>query len=239
MRADRPLNEMRPIEIVTDFTEHAEGSVLISFGKTRVLCNATVEETVASFVKERGDTFGWLTAEYNMLPRATHTRNSRERSKVGGRTMEIQRLIGRSLRSVVDLSRLGQRTITVDCDVIQADGGTRTASISGAYVAMMIAMKRLVASGKLAEIPVTKQVAAVSVGRHAGEFLLDLNYSEDSRAEIDMNVVMTDSGQFIEVQGTGEENPFSETDLTTMIALAKVGVRQICEAQRRALQLAH
>lgn len=235
MRTGRTTEDMRPIEIQTGFTEHAEGSVLISFGRTRVLCNASVEESVAPFVKEKGPGYGWVTAEYNMLPRATHTRTPRERSKVGGRTMEIQRLIGRSLRSVVDLSKLGQRTITVDCDVIQADGGTRTAAISGSYVALMLALRKLVEAGKLAEMPMTAQVAAVSVGKRDGQYLLDLDYDEDCGAEVDMNVVMTDAGRFIEVQGTGEEHTFEESELLSLIGLAKRGIRQIIEAQRRAL----
>jgi ribonuclease PH len=223
---------MRKIEIQTGYTKYAEGSVLISFGNTKVLCNATVEERVPPFVKERGENYGWVTAEYNMLPRATHQRTSRERSKVGGRTQEIQRLIGRSLRSVVDLSKLGQRKITLDCDVIQADGGTRTAAISGAYISLMLALKGLKEKGLIKEIPVTNHLAAVSVGKSKGEYLLDLDYDEDSKAEIDMNVIMTDSGKFIEVQGTGEEHPFSEDELQKLISYAKIGIENIVEKQK-------
>jgi ribonuclease PH len=235
MRDSRGFDEMREISIETGFTLWAEGSVLISFGRTRVLCNATVEESVPPFVKARGEGHGWVTAEYNMLPRATHTRTNRDRSRSDGRTIEIQRLVGRSLRSVVDLKRLGARTITLDCDVIQADGGTRTAAISGAWIAMMLAMKKLQAKGLLAEIPVSGHVAAVSVGKHEGQHILDLEYAEDSKAELDMNVVMTDGGRFIEIQGTGEEHPFGEEELTSLIALAKKGVAQIVERQRAAL----
>jgi ribonuclease PH len=235
MRQSRAANSMRTIKIETGFTDYAEGSVLISFGKTRVLCNASVEESVPNFIKSRGPEHGWLTAEYSMLPRATHTRINRERTKPDGRTIEIQRLIGRSLRSVVDLKKLGARTITIDCDVIQADGGTRTAAISGAYVALMLALKKVQAKGLLAHIPVSGHVAAVSVGKCDGEHILDLEYAEDSKAELDMNVVMTDSGKFIEIQGTGEEHPFEESELAELIALAKKGVADIVTAQKAAL----
>lgn len=235
MRESRSHDSMRIIKIETGYTDYAEGSVLISFGRTRVLCNASVEESVPSFVKSKGPQHGWLTAEYSMLPRATHTRHQRDRNKTDGRTIEIQRLIGRSLRSVVDLSKLGPRTITIDCDVIQADGGTRTAAISGAWVALMLALKKVQAKGLLAHIPVASHVAAVSVGKCAGEHILDLEYAEDSSAELDMNVVMTDSGKFIEIQGTGEEHPFGEDELHELIALAKKGVADIVAAQKAAL----
>lgn len=235
MRTSRPANSMRTIKIEKDYTDYAEGSVLISFGRTRVLCNATIEESVPSFIKSRGPNHGWVTAEYSMLPRATHTRTNRDRSKPDGRTIEIQRLIGRSLRSVVNLNTLGPRTITLDCDVIQADGGTRTAAISGAYVAMMIALKKIQAKGLLTEIPVSGHVAAVSVGKCAGEHILDLEYAEDSKAELDMNVVMTDGGKFIEIQGTGEEHPFEESELASLIALAKKGIADIVAEQKKAI----
>lgn len=236
MRENRKNDEMRQIDIQKDFTLWAEGSILISFGRTRILCNATIEEQVPPFVKSRGENHGWITAEYNMLPRSTHTRFPRERSRTDGRTIEIQRLIGRSLRSVLDLSKLGPRTITIDCDVIQADGGTRTAAISGAWIAMMCALKKLQAKGLLREIPVTGHVAAVSVGKCEGTHILDLEYAEDSKAELDMNIVMTDKGKFIEVQGTGEEHPFGEEELTTLIGLAKKGISTIIEAQKNALK---
>jgi ribonuclease PH len=235
MRESRSFDSMRPIKIETGYTEYAEGSVLISFGRTRVLCTASVEESVPSFVRAKGPEHGWLTAEYSMLPRATHTRHQRDRNKTDGRTIEIQRLIGRSLRSVVNLSKLGPRSITIDCDVIQADGGTRTAAISGAWVALMLALKKVQAKGLLAEIPVSGHVAAVSVGKCQGQHILDLEYVEDSQAELDMNIIMTDAERFIEIQGTGEEHPFDEEELHTLIALAKKGVRDIVAAQRAAL----
>ena len=235
MRENRAIDEMRTIEIKTGFTEYAEGSVLISFGNTRVLCNASVEEKVPSFVKEKGDDSGWITGEYNMLPRATHSRTPRERFRVGGRTQEIQRLIGRSLRSIVNLQDLGPRTITLDCDVIQADGGTRTAAISGAFIAMVGAMKKLKEKGILNQIPVAGQVAAVSVGKCRGEYLLDLNYEEDHRAEIDMNVVMTEKGEFIEIQGTGESCPFTNEELNKLVAFAKKGIEKIISRQKEAI----
>ena len=235
MRKDRANNEMRPIKIQTNFTKYAEGSTLISFGNTIVLCNATVEERVPPFVKEKGLNHGWITAEYNMLPRSTHTRSGRERFKVSGRTQEIQRLIGRSLRSVVDLASLGPRTITIDCDVIQADGGTRTTAISGAYISLMLALRGLKARELISDIPVCGQVAAVSVGKCNDEYYLDLDYNEDSQAQVDMNVVMTDKGDFIEIQGSGEENPFSVTDLDRLVATAKQGIEKILQVQKESL----
>lgn len=236
MREGRQNNSMREITIVKDFTRYAEGSVLISFGNTKVMCNASVDEKIPPFIKEKGDDSGWVTAEYSMLPRSTHTRTQRERGNGGGRTQEIQRLIGRSMRSIVNLKQLGPRTITLDCDVLQADGGTRTASISGAYVALMLALKKLHSKGLIKTIPVSGYVAAVSVGKANGELLLDLDYSEDQKAEIDMNIIMTDKEEFIEVQGTGEAYPFSEKDLAAMIALAKEGVQAIIRKQEEALK---
>lgn len=236
MRSDeRQLNELRPIEITTNFTKYAEGSVLITFGETKVICTASIDDRVPPFMKGQGK--GWITAEYAMLPRATHTRNQREaaRGKVGGRTMEIQRLIGRALRSVIDLKALGERTITLDCDVIQADGGTRTTAISGAFVAMALALDKLVENKQLPHIPITDYLASVSVGIVKGEPHLDLNYEEDFKAKVDMNVVMTGAGQFVEVQGTGEEAPFSREELDALLALAEQGVEQIISVQKAVL----
>ncbi|KLU17928.1 ribonuclease PH [Proteus mirabilis] len=219
--ADRQADQVRPITITRHYTKHAEGSVLVEFGDTKVLCNATVEEGVPRFLKGQGQ--GWVTAEYGMLPRATNSRNAREaaRGKQTGRTMEIQRLIARSLRAAVDLKALGEFTITVDCDVIQADGGTRTASISGACVALVDALNKMVEEGKLKKSPLKSMVAAVSVGIVDGEPLCDLEYVEDSAAETDMNVVMIDDGRMIEVQGTAEGAPFSHEELLALLALAK------------------
>jgi ribonuclease PH len=232
MRKGRLFNQIRDLEIVPSFNKWAEGSALISMGNTKVLCTATVEEKVPPFIKDKQDS-GWVTAEYNMLPRATHSRTQRERSHLGGRTQEIQRLIGRSMRSIVELSSLGQRTIILDCDVLQADGGTRTASINGAYVAMLFAMKNLFERGLLKKIPVFGYVAAVSVGKIEGQCLLDLAYEEDSRAEVDMNVVMTDMGEFIELQGTGEAAPFTESDLKELLSLAKEGISSVIDYQKQ------
>lgn len=231
----RRADELRPIRITTDYTMHAEGSVLIEVGNTRVLCNATVEERVPPFLAGRG--LGWVTAEYAMLPRATNTRSPRDISKLklNGRSAEIQRLIGRSLRAVVDREALGERQIIVDCDVLQADGGTRCASITGGYVALWLACKRLVEAGKLEKMPLTGQVAAVSVGVYDGEPVLDLNYPEDSHATVDSNVVMTDAGAFVELQGTGEERPFTEDELDRLLALGKKGIAELCAAQRKAM----
>jgi len=231
----RANDEMRPVSFITNFTRHAEGSVLVSFGDTRVICTATVEERTPRWMdKDQG---GWVTAEYGMLPRSTTSRMGREaaRGKQGGRTMEIQRLIGRSLRAVVDMKALGERTITIDCDVIQADGGTRTASITGGFVALADAVQKLLADGTLKKTPLTGAVASVSVGIYKGTPILDLDYPEDSNAETDMNVVMTDSGQFIEVQGTAEGHPFSQDEMNQMLALAKKGIGELCELQTSTL----
>jgi ribonuclease PH len=232
----RAPDELRPIRITRRFTRHAEGSVLIEFGDTRVLCTASVEETVPSFLRNTGK--GWVTAEYGMLPRATHTRNKREAStgKQGGRTLEIQRLIGRALRAVIDLKALGERTITIDCDVLQADGGTRTASITGGYVALADAVNSLVRKGVLRDSPIHGQVAAVSVGIWAGQPVLDLDYAEDSDAETDMNIVMNNGGGFIEVQGTAEGHAFRRNELDELLNLAANGVGQLLARQLEALQ---
>ena len=231
----RAANQMRPVRITRAFTMHAEGSVLIEFGNTKVLCTASVEEKVPPH--KRGSGEGWVTAEYGMLPRATHTRSDREaaRGKQSGRTQEIQRLIGRSLRAVFDLKRLGERTIQLDCDVLQADGGTRTASITGAYVAACDAVNQLLTSGKLAASPITAQVAAISVGMVQGTPLLDLEYNEDSACDTDMNVVMTGRGHFVEVHGTAEGAAFSRDEMNAMLALAEKGVDELMQLQRRAL----
>ncbi|MCC8366991.1 ribonuclease PH [Xenorhabdus sp. PB61.4] len=234
--AGRAVEQVRPITITRNYTKHAEGSVLVEFGDTKVLCNASVEEGIPRFLKGQGQ--GWITAEYGMLPRATNTRNAREaaRGKQTGRTMEIQRLIARSLRAAVDLKKLGEFTITLDCDVIQADGGTRTAAISGACVALVDALNKLVADGKLKESPLKSMVAAVSVGIVEGEGRCDLEYVEDSAAETDMNVVMMDDGRMIEVQGTAEGEPFSHDELLSLLSLAKGGLETIFAAQRDALE---
>jgi ribonuclease PH len=218
-----------------EYTRHAEGAVLASFGDTRVLCTASVEHKLPYFLKGRGQ--GWLTAEYGMLPRATHTRSPREaaRGKQGGRTLEIQRLIGRSLRAVVDLEALGERTITIDCDVLQADGGTRTAAISGGFVALQLAARKLREQGVLREDPVHGQVAAISVGIVRGACMLDLDYSEDSEAETDMNIVMNEAGAFIEVQGTAEGHAFLRRELDQLLDLAAAGIREVQSAQAYAL----
>jgi ribonuclease PH len=236
MRNNKRKNqEMRQVTITTDYTKHAEGSVLVTFGDTRVICTASVIDGVPRFLKDTGR--GWLTAEYGMLPRATHTRTDREasRGKQGGRTMEIQRLIGRALRSVVDLSVIGEKTITIDCDVIQADGGTRTAAITGGCVALVMAINYLRKKYNLTANPFKKLVAAASVGICKGEVLLDLDYVEDSQAETDMNVVMTEDGNFIEVQGTAERNVFSQVELNAMLELAKQGMQELFKKQREAL----
>ncbi len=220
----RQPNQPRAISLTNNYTMHAEGSVLIETGNTKVICTASVEEAVPSFLKGKGT--GWLSAEYSMLPRSTSTRVRRERGKVGGRTQEIQRLIGRSLRSVIDLSALGERTIWIDCDVIQADGGTRTASISGAYVATILALRNINKKEKVFDIfPVQHQVAAISLGIINDEVLLDLDYSEDYNADVDMNVIMSDSGSIIEVQGTAEKKPFSREQMNEMLDLAEKGLQ--------------
>ncbi|AZI15032.1 ribonuclease PH [Avibacterium paragallinarum] len=232
---DRPVNQPRPIKITRHFTKYAEGSVLVEFGETKVLCTASVDESVPRFLK--GQNQGWVTAEYGMLPRSTHSRMQREaaKGKQGGRTMEIQRLIARSLRAMVDLNALGERSITLDCDVIQADGGTRTASITGACVALIDAINGLMQKGVLKNNPIKGLVAAISVGIVEGEAVCDLEYVEDSNAETDMNVVMTDDGRMIEVQGTAEGEPFSHEELLTLLDLAKQGCEVIFNAQREAL----
>ncbi|HBZ16785.1 ribonuclease PH [Pantoea sp. NPDC088449] len=233
--AGRSAAETRPVTLTRHYTKHAEGSVLVEFGETKVLCTATVEESVPRFLKGKGQ--GWITAEYGMLPRSTHSRMAREaaKGKQGGRTLEIQRLIARSLRAAVDLQALGEFTITLDCDVIQADGGTRTASITGACVALADALNALVAAGKLKASPLKGMVAAISVGIVGGEALCDLEYVEDSAAETDMNVVMTEDGRMIEVQGTAEGEPFSHDELLQLLALARGGIEQLIQAQKAAL----
>ncbi|MDQ4418871.1 ribonuclease PH [Sphingobium sp. DEHP117] len=230
----RSPDQMRGIAIEPGFTRHAEGSCLVSFGDTRVLCTASIEEKVPPFMRGKGE--GWITAEYGMLPRATHTRGSREaaKGKQSGRTQEIQRLIGRSLRSIVDLKALGERQITLDCDVIQADGGTRTASISGAWVALRIAVDKLLASGALKSDPIITQVAAVSCGIHGGTPVLDLDYVEDSSAEADANFVLTGDGKLAEVQATAEGATFDEEELLRLLRLARIGCAEIFAAQRKA-----
>ncbi len=231
----RSADEMRPFAFQTHYTRHAHGSVLVGFGDTRVLCTASVESRVPPFLKGRQE--GWITAEYGMLPGATHTRTSREaaRGRQTGRTVEIQRLIGRSLRAVVDRGALGERTVTIDCDVLQADGGTRTAAISGGFVAMALAIAQLRRRGELARDPLHGQVAAVSVGIYQGLPVLDLDYAEDAEAETDMNVVMNDGGGFIEVQGTAEGHAFQRGELNSLLDLATGGIRQLLAAQAQAL----
>ncbi|WP_163970156.1 ribonuclease PH [Oceanobacillus halotolerans] len=237
MRNDqRKVNSLRPINIETNYVKHPEGSVYIQVGDTKVICNASIEDRVPPFMRGQGK--GWITAEYAMLPRATQQRNIRESSKgkVSGRTMEIQRLIGRSLRSVVDLDVIGERTLWIDCDVIQADGGTRTASITGAFIAMVLAFGKLKEEKKISKMPVTDLLAATSVGvLPDGTVILDLNYKEDSQARVDMNIVMTGAKEFVEVQGTGEEATFSHTELMEMLDLAKGGLEQLFEKQKRIL----
>jgi ribonuclease PH len=232
----RQPHEARQVSITRDFTMHAEGSVLIEFGHTKVLCTASVEETVPGFLKGKGQ--GWITAEYGMLPRSTHTRTAREaaKGKQSGRTQEIQRLIGRSLRAITDLGRLGERQVTLDCDVLQADGGTRTAAITGACVALHDAVNKLVAAGKLAGNPLKDFVAAVSVGMVDGAAVLDLDYDEDSSCDTDMNVVMTGSGGIVEVQGTAEGEPFSRSELDALLALAQAGIADLVTRQKAALK---
>ncbi|RYZ06361.1 MAG: ribonuclease PH [Comamonadaceae bacterium] len=233
--AGRAADQLRPVRITRGFTIHAEGSVLIEFGQTRVLCTASVEEKVPPH--KRGSGEGWVTAEYGMLPRATHTRSDREaaRGKQSGRTQEIQRLIGRSMRAVFDLKALGERTIHLDCDVLQADGGTRTAAITGAFVAAQDAVAGLLASGRIAASPIRGEVAAISVGIVAGTPLLDLEYIEDSACDTDMNVVMTGAGHYVEVQGTAEGAAFSRDEMNALLALAEKGIAELVGLQRQAL----
>jgi ribonuclease PH len=232
---NRPADALRPIRITRGFTRHAEGSVLVEFGQTRVLCTASVEEKVPPFLKGKGS--GWVTAEYGMLPRATHTRGRREAAegKQSGRTQEIQRLVGRSLRAVTDLAALGERQVTLDCDVLQADGGTRCASITGALVALADAIRYLKDKGLVAGEPLRDHVAAVSVGLVAGEARLDLDYEEDAGGDTDMNVVMTGSGGFVEIQGTAEGEPFTREQMDRLLALAAKGIGELVAAQRSAL----
>ena len=234
----RAVDQLRDITMTRHFTKHAEGSVLVTFGDTKVLCTASIERGAPRFLRGTGS--GWLTAEYGMLPRATNTRNGREasRGKQGGRTLEIQRLIGRSLRAALNLNKLGENTITIDCDVLQADGGTRTASICGAYVAMVDAINVLKKdkNGAMKGNPLKRQLAAISVGIYKGEAVLDLDYDEDSNAETDMNVVMTADGGFIEVQGTAEGAPYTKDEMDKMITLAEQGIKTICSIQTEALK---
>lgn len=233
----RAPEQMREVRIERGYTRHAEGSVLVAFGETRVLCTASVENRVPGFLRGKGE--GWVTAEYGMLPRATHTRGDREaaRGKQGGRTLEIQRLIGRALRACIDRGALGERTITLDCDVLQADGGTRTAAITGAYVALVDAVRWLRARKDIAKDPIFGAVAAVSVGVYRGEPVLDLDYAEDSDCDTDMNVVMNDGGGFIELQGTAEGHAFRRDELNALLALAEKGIGELLTAQREALAL--
>ena len=231
----RTPNQMRAVSIKKHFIKHAEGSVLIQVGNTQIICNASVEDKVPPFLRDKKQ--GWVTAEYAMLPRSTHTRTPREssRGKVSGRTQEIQRLIGRSLRTVVDMEQLGERTLWIDCDVIQADGGTRTASITGAFVAMCLALKQLKKDKQIDVIPIKDFVAATSVGILNGKKILDLDYSEDSEAEVDMNIVKTGSGGFVEVQGTAEREPFSDKDMTALLSLAHKGIKELIVLQKKAI----
>lgn len=233
--SQRQPSELRTIRITRNFTRHAEGSVLIEMGDTHVLCTASVEESLPSFLRGRGQ--GWVTAEYGMLPRSTHTRSAREaaKGKQSGRTQEIQRLIGRSLRAVTDLKALGERQITLDCDVLQADGGTRCASITGAWVALFDACEKLVAAGKLTANPVRDHVAAISVGIYKGEPVADLDYPEDSDCDTDMNVIMTGSGGIVEIQGTAEGEPFTRSQMNQLIDLAEAGIRDLVAKQKEAL----
>jgi len=230
----RGAQDLRPVRVTRDYLRHPEGSVLVEFGDTKVICTASIEEKVPPFLKGQGK--GWVTAEYGMLPRSTNTRMSRERSGPSGRSQEIQRLVGRSLRAVVEMAKLGERTVWVDCDVIQADGGTRTAAITGSFIAMADAIGTVVKSGAVPGSPVRDCVAAISVGIVGGAPVLDLNYVEDSAAEVDMNVVMTGAGAFVEVQGTAEQTPFGRDRLTEMLALAEAGIGRLVRLQRRALE---
>jgi ribonuclease PH len=236
MRPSKRLpDQMREINFITDFTKHAEGSVLTCFGDTKVLCTASIESRVPPFLKGKGQ--GWITAEYGMLPRSTNTRNMREaaKGKQTGRTQEIQRLIGRSLRAAIDLNKLGERTITLDCDVLQADGGTRTAAISGAFVALSIAIDALIKQGILAENPIISQIGAISVGIYKGEAVLDLDYAEDSDCDTDMNLIMNNRGEFIELQGTAEGVAFNDQELLKMLALGRKGITEIMKKQDETL----
>ena len=230
----RANDELRPVRIIPGFQHYAEGSALIELGKTKVICAVSVEDRVPAFL--RGEGQGWITAEYAMLPRSTSTRTPREEGRVGGRSHEIQRLIGRSLRAVTDLDALGERTLVVDCDVLQADGGTRTAAITGSYVALVQALNTLKEMGYIASLPIKSAVAATSVGIVAGELLLDLCYDEDSWADVDFNVVMTSEGQFVEIQGTAEMSPFSKESIDSLLSLAERGIARLFEAQKAAIE---
>ena len=233
---NRSLDQLREARIVTGFTMHAEGSVLIEMGNTKVICTASVSEKLPPFLRNKGR--GWVTAEYSMLPRATEDRNIREaaKGKLSGRTMEIQRLIGRSLRACIDLEKLGERSITIDCDVIQADGGTRTASITGGYIALAIAVNKLIAGGKLPENPIISNVAAISVGIVEDKPMLDLKYTEDAAAQVDMNVIMNADGEYVEIQGTGEEATYKRSELNLMLDLAEKGIKELVEMQNKAIE---
>ncbi len=235
--SQRAPHQLRTVEIIRNYTKHAEGSVLIKFGDTHVLCTASIDEKVPAFLKGKGQ--GWVTAEYGMLPRSTGSRMDREaaKGKQSGRTQEIQRLIGRALRAIIDLEKLGERSIQIDCDVIQADGGTRTASITGAYVALHDAISYLLKNGKITESPLKDSVAAISVGMHQGQPVLDLDYIEDSDCDTDMNVVMTGSGGFVEIQGTAEGEPFSREAMDAMLDLAGLGIKQLIVKQKEVLSV--
>jgi len=238
MRIDgRKNDQMRPIKITRNYTKFAEGSVLIESGDTKVICTASIEDKVPIFLKGKGE--GWITCEYNMIPRATHARKPRDitRGKIDGRTMEIQRLIGRALRSVVDLKSIGEKTIWIDCDVIQADGGTRTSSITGAFVALVDAVNKLHKQTPFKVYPIREFVSAISVGVVNGVKMLDLCYEEDSKAKVDMNIIMTDIGEFVEIQGTGEESPFSRNDLNELLALGEKGIKQVIQVQKDTLKM--
>jgi len=238
MRIDgRRYDQARPIKITRNYTKYAEGSVLIEVGETKVICTASIEEKVPGFLKGKGE--GWITCEYNMIPRATHVRKPRDisRLKMDGRTMEIQRLIGRALRSVVDLKAIGERTIWIDCDVIQADGGTRTSSITGAFVALVDAVNKIHKKAPFSVYPIREFVSAVSVGVVNGEKMVDLCYEEDSKAKVDMNIIMTDAGEFVEIQGTGEESPFSREELNQLLALGEKGIKQVIQVQKDTLKM--
>ena len=232
----RTVDQLREIKVTKDFNIHAEGSVLIEFGHTRVICTATISDKVPPFLRNKGK--GWLTAEYSMIPRATGERNQREsaKGKLGGRTMEIQRLIGRALRAAIDLEKLGERTITIDCDVIQADGGTRTTSITGGYIALALGINKLLEAGTLKENPLKPNVAAISVGIVGGQPVLDLDYIEDSDAEVDMNVIMNAAGEYVEVQGTGEESTYTRKQLNQLLDLAEKGIDEIIALQNSIIE---
>lgn len=234
----RETNQIRSVNITRNYTKHAEGSVLIEMGDTKVLCNATVSDSLPRFLRDSDQ--GWVTAEYAMLPRATHSRTTREatRGKQGGRTLEIQRLIGRSLRAAINLKAIKGYSITIDCDVIQADGGTRTAAITGGYIALYDAVSKMLAKKQINTHPITQAIAAISVGMYKGECVADLDYSEDSCAEVDMNIIMTDSGEFIELQGTGEDKSFNHAQLNEMLSLGQEGISQLHTLQKQALDIA-